>query len=301
MQGVIEMDHQRSILGLVKRRVVILDGAMGTMLMAEGLTGGDLPEAWNLQKPETVKSIHRRYFEAGSDVVLTNSFGGNRSKLGKRRRGDEVIPLNTVAAQLAKEASPPDRFVAGDMGPSGEMIEPLGKVTVDQLEEVFGEQAHALASGGVDLIVIETMFSLQEALAALRGVRSASQCPVFVSMTYERKDRGFFTVMGETPEVCTKTLEQEGADGIGANCTLGSGEMIPLARILRDSTSLPVIAQPNAGMPRFEGGKTVYDQAAEDFAGDIQSMVDEGVNVVGGCCGTTWEFISAIHRRLSQG
>jgi len=290
---------REDILGLVRRRTVLLDGAMGTMLMAEGLQGGEAPETWNRHKPEVVKSVHRRYFEAGSDVVLTNTFGGNRLKLGKADRADEVFQLNALAGELAKAASPPDRFVAGDVGPSGELIAPLGSFEAEHLEEIFAEQAQALISGGVDLIIIETMFSLQEALAALRGVRKAGPCPVFVSMTYEMKDRGFFTLMGETPEVCTKTLEHEGADVVGANCTIGSREMIPLVGILRSSTTLPVIVQPNAGKPLFKNGKTVYDEPPEAFAEDIQSMVEEGANVVGGCCGTTPEFISAVHRRLS--
>lgn len=291
-------DHQEDILALMRRRVVILDGAMGTMLIAEGLSGGDAPEIWNLLEPETIKSIHRRYFDAGSDVVLTNTFGGNRSKLRKTKRDDAVVRINSLAAELAKAVCPPGRFVAGDIGPSGELVAPVGSLTPENLEEIFAEQARALVSGGVDLILIETMFSLQEAVAALRGARSVSGCPVFVSMTYERKNRGFFTMMGEKPGACTKTLEDEGADGVGTNCTLGSREMIPLARILRESTNLPVIVQPNAGKPLLRDGKTVYDQAPEEFAEDIQSIVQAGVNVVGGCCGTTPKFISTIHRSL---
>jgi len=292
------MDHPENILALMGGRIVILDGAIGTMLMAAGLQGGDVPERWNIDKPETVRSIHRSYFEAGSDVVLTNTFGGNRLKLRKKNLDNEVSLFNTRAAELAKAVRPPEKFVAGDMGPSGELVAPLGSATPESLEEIFAEQAQALASGGVDLIIVQTMFSLQEALAALRGIHRVTQGPAFVSMTYERKDQGFFTMMGETPETCTRALEDEGADGVGANCTIGSSEMIPLARILRESTTLPVVVQPNAGKPLFKDGKTVYDQAPEEFAEDIESMAQEGVNAVGGCCGTTAKFISAIHGRL---
>jgi len=291
-------DRQDDILGLVKKRTVLFDGAMGTTLMAEGLPSGDSPERWNLQEPEKVKSVHKRYFEVGSDVVLTNSFGANRLKLKKKDLDRDVFQLNTQGAQLAKAVRPPDRFVAGDMGPSGELIVPLGTSTAQEMEEIFAEQAKALASGEVDLIIVETMFSLQEALAALRGVRKVTGCPLFVSMTYESKNQGYFTMMGETPEVCTKALESEGVDVVGANCTLGSREMIPLARVLRDSTSLPVIIQPNAGKPRLKDGKTIYDQDPEEFADDVQAIVEEGVNLVGGCCGTTPKFISALRRRL---
>jgi 5-methyltetrahydrofolate--homocysteine methyltransferase len=298
LKGSGKSENQGAILAVVKTRVVLLDGAIGTMLMAEGLSGGEAPETWNLEKPDIVKSIHRQYFDAGSDIVLTNSFGGNRLKLGKKGR-DRVAPLNGAAAQLARSVCPPGRFVGGDMGPSGELVAPVGNVSAEYLEEVFAEQAQALASGGVDLLVIQTMFSLQEAVAALRGARRNCRCPVFVSLTYERNDRGFFTLMGETPEVCTKTLEQEGADAVGANCTIESRDMIPLARILRKSTDLPVVVQPNAGKPFVKGGTTEYPQSPAEFAEDIWAMVEEGVNVVGGCCGTTPEFISAIQRRLS--
>ncbi len=290
--------RQDDILGLVKKRTVLFDGALGTTLMAEGLPSGDLPERWNLEAPEKVKSVHKRYFEAGSDVVLTNSFGANRLKLKKKNLDRDVFQLNTQGAQLAKAVRPPHRFVAGDMGPSGELIAPLGTVTAQEMEEIFAEQAKALASGEVDLIIVETMFSLQEALAALRGVRKVTDCPLFVSLTYESKNRGYFTMMGETPEVCAKALESEGVDVVGANCTLGSREMIPLARVLRDATSLPVIIQPNAGKPRLKDGETIYDQDPEEFADDVQAIVEEGVNLVGGCCGTTPKFISALHRRL---
>lgn len=295
-----ETNSRENVLALIKRRVVLLDGAMGTMLMAEGLAGGDVPERWNLEKPETVKSVHRRYFEAGADVVLTNTFGANRPKLKKKQLGGEVFQLNALGAKLAKAVSPPDRFVAGDIGPSGELIAPLGNLSAKDLEEVFADQAQALTSGGVDLILVQTMFSLQEALAALRGVRKVSPCPVFVCMTYERKEAGFFTMMGETPEACTRALADEGADGVGGNCTIGSKEMIPLATILRASTGLPIVVQPNAGKPSLKDGRTVYGQEPEEFAEDIQTMVEAGVNVVGGCCGTTPEFISAMHRRLVE-
>ena len=295
------MEQREDILALVRRRTVLFDGAMGTMLMAEGLRGGEAPERWNREKPEIVKSIHRRYFEAGSDAVVTNTFGGNRLKLREGKQDHEVSQINARAAELAKAVSPLGRFVGGDIGPSGELIAPLGRISAEQLEEMFSEQARALIAGGVDFIIIETIFSLQEALAALRGARRVAQHPVFVSMTYEQKDRGFFTLMGETPEVCTKALEQEGADAIGANCTLQSREMIPLARVLRRSTSLPVIVQPNAGKPVIQDGKTIYVQDPEDFARDVYSMVEEGVNIVGGCCGTTPAFISVLHRRLFGG
>jgi methionine synthase I (cobalamin-dependent) len=294
------MGRLDDILELMKKRVVLFDGAVGTMLMAEGLLGGEVPERWNLQKPETVKSIHGSYFTAGSDVVSTNTFGGNRLKLRKRNLDHETSLLNTRGAELARAVCPLQKFVAGDMGPSGELVAPIGSMAAEDLEEVFAEQAGALVAGGVDLIIIQTMFSLQEALAGLRGAKKVTHGPVFVSLTFERKDQAFFTMMGETPESCAKALEQEGADVVGANCSIGSREMVPLSKILRESTNLPVLVQPNAGKPRLEGGKTIYDQTPEEFAEDIRSMVSQGVNIVGGCCGTTPEFVSAVYRDLFE-
>jgi methionine synthase I (cobalamin-dependent) len=295
----IQQHKKTDILALVRERTVVLDGAMGTMLMVEGLGGGEVPEAWNLDKPHVIQSIHRRYFEAGADVVLTNTFGGNRLKLEKKKKDREVLRINTRAAELARAVAPPGKFVAGDIGPSGELIAPVGSYSSQELEEVFEEQAHGLMTGGVDLIIIETMFSLQEALTALKGARRAGDGPVFVCITYERKGDMFVTMMGETPEDCVKTLEQEGADGIGANCTIKSDDMIPLAAILRSLTNLPVVVEPNAGAPRIKDGITVYTQKPDEFADDVEVMVRHGVNMVGGCCGTTPEFISAIHARLA--
>ena len=299
MEALATQAEKANILTLVKERTVLLDGAMGTMLMVEGLPGGALPEAWNLEKPDVIQSIHRRYFEAGADVVLANSFGGNRLKLAKKQRDDDVERINTRAAQLARAVTPPGNFVAGDMGPSGELLTPVGSYSHEELEEVFEEQGRALISGGVDVILIETMFSLQEALTALKGVRRAGRIPVFVSITYERKGDRFVTIMGDTPEGWVNALEQEGADGIGANCTIKSDQMITLAATLRGLTNLPLVIQPNAGTPRFKDGSAIYTQTPDDFAKDVEAMVKEGANVVGGCCGTTPEFISAIHARLS--
>jgi 5-methyltetrahydrofolate--homocysteine methyltransferase len=273
---------------------------MGTMLMAEGLGGGIAPERWNVEEPEKLKAVHQRYYEAGSDVVLTNTFGANRLKLKRWNLGDEVSRLNVSGVQLARSICPQDRFVAGDVGPSGEMLAPMGSVTGEELEEVFAEQAEALVSGGVDFIIVETMFSLEEAVSALRGVLRAARCPVFALMTYDKNEKGFFTMMGETPHACAEALEREGASAIGANCTIGSTEMISLVGILKEATSLPLILQPNAGRPLVKDGKTVYEQTPEEFARDIRSMVDGGAGGVGGCCGTTPDFIAAVRGVLSD-
>ena len=289
---------RHSLLDLVRQRVVLFDGALGTTLMARGLSSGEAPEKWNLERPEVVKEIHRAYFSAGSDVVQTNTFGGNRLKLRDKQLEDDLLRINQTAVRLAREGCPPGKFVAGDIGPSGKLIAPLGPYDVREIEAVFAEQGRVLVEAGVDLISIETMFSLEEALAALRGIRGVTELPIFVSMTFDLKPKGFFTLMGETPKACVRALEENGADALGSNCQLGSREMVDLIREMRKWTAVPIIAQPNAGLPILKGGVTVYEQSPEEFARDILMVVEVGANVVGGCCGTTPLFIEKARQRL---
>jgi len=268
------------------------------MLMARGLSSGEAPEKWNVERPEVVKEVHRAYFSAGSDVVQTNTFGGNRFKLRDKQLESDLVRINQTAVNVAREVCPPGRFVAGDVGPSGKLMAPLGPYGVTEAEAVFGEQGQILVDAGVDLISIETMFSLEETLAALRGIRGVTDLPIFVSMTFGLKPEGFFTLMGETPKDCIKALVENGADVLGSNCQLGSREMVDLIREMRNWTTMPIIAQPNAGPPVVKGGATVYEQSPEEFAEDILRIVEAGANVVGGCCGTTPRFIQEARQRL---
>jgi methionine synthase I (cobalamin-dependent) len=283
---------------LVKQRVVLFDGALGTMLMERGLSSGEPPEKWNLKKPDVIKEIHRAYFAAGADVAQTNTFGGNRFKLSEKQLEGDLVRINQRAVRLAEEVCPPGKFVAGDVGPSGKLMEPFGPCDVEEMEKNFAEHGQILADAGVDLISIETMFSLEEALAALRGIRGVTDLPIFVSMTFDRKPKGFFTLMGETPETCVRTLEENGADVLGSNCQLGSREMVDLIQEIRSWAKIPVIAQPNAGSPTLRGGMTVYEQSPGEFAEDILRIVEGGADVVGGCCGTTPGFIEETRQRL---
>lgn len=294
----LESSHQHRVLDLVKQRVVLFDGALGSMLMERGLSSGEPPEKWNEERPDVVKEIHGAYFSAGSDVVQTNTFGGNRFKLRTKRLEGDLGRINQRAVTLAREVCPPGKFVAGDVGPSGGLIEPLGSHSVTELEAGFAEQAKVLADAGVDLFSIETMFSLEETLAALRGIRGVTDLPLFVSMSFELKPKGFFTLMGETPQTCVKALEENGADVLGSNCQLGSREMVDLIKEIRRWTEIPIIAQPNAGSPVVKGGVTIYEQSPEQFAEDILRIVEAGANVVGGCCGTTPHFIQEVRQRL---
>jgi 5-methyltetrahydrofolate--homocysteine methyltransferase len=285
---------KKSILEILKDRRVLFDGAVGTMLMDKGLPMGEPPEKWNLEHPEIVKQVHSAYFEAGSDVVQTNTFGGNRAKLSTKELDKDVRKINQVAAKLASEVAPKDKYVAGDIGPTGKFIKPLGDMTLDELAEVFAEQAAALAEGGADLISIETMYDLREAVAALKAAKKVTNLPVFAAITFNKGPNGFFTIMGNEVSTSMKVLEDEGADVVGSNCTLGSSDMLELAKLMRKGTNLPIIVQPNAGQPILKEGKTVYEQKPEDFAKDMRKMLELGCNVVGGCCGTNPAFIKAM-------
>ncbi len=287
---------------LVRRRLVLYDGGMGTMLFAAGLVDGESPEPWNWEKPEVVNAVYRAYYEAGSDVVQTNTFGGTPIKLAEVDLQERAYEANYLAAKALKAICPEGRYAAGDVGPIGKFMQPMGEYTREEFDAAFEAQVRGLVDGGVDMISIETMYSLEEALCALRAARKISDLPVAVGMTFDRNPRGFFTLMGEKVPDCMKALEDHGADIVGSNCTHGSPVFIELARVIRDSTALPVIVQPNRGKPALENQMMVYKQTADEFVADVEAIASLGVNVIGGCCGTTPEFIArvrhALHDRL---
>jgi len=289
-----------SILDLAKKKTVIFDGAMGTMLMAAGLKAGESPELWNIEKPSLVTDIHRRYYEAGSDAVHTNTFGGNAIKLADRGLSDRMETINVEAAKLAREACPAGKFVAGDIGPTGKLIKPLGDMVLEEAEETFFRQAQALIKGGVDLISIETMFSLEEALAALRASKRLGKVPVIAALTFNRTKKGFFTMMGEGVNQAVSAFEQAGADVIATNCSLGSRDMIDLTKELRAATRKPILVQPNAGKPVTQKGVTSYQQTPAEFAKDGMEIKNSGADMIGGCCGTNPEFIRALAEALGN-
>ena len=290
--------NKKTILDLAKNRVVLFDGGMGSTIVSLGLPEGECPESWNLTRPEAIRGIHRKNLEAGADVIQTNTFGANRLRLASFGYGDQVEGINARAVQIAKKVCPEDKFVAGDIGPCGVFLKPVGKASIEQLEESSLEQAQVLANAEVDLVSIETMYDLREALAAIRAVKAVSDLPVFASMTFDKKPKGYLTMMGNTIPECAKELEKAGVDVVGANCTLGSEQMIGLAEELRKSTDLPITIQPNAGKPELNQGKPFYPQDSESFAENMKIIAETGTDFVGGCCGTTHEFIREIHRRL---
>ena len=288
------------ILDLVNRRLVLYDGGMGTMLFAAGLVDGDAPEPWNWEKPEVVAAVYRAYYEAGSDVVQTNTFGGTPIKMSEVGMADRAYEANYLAAKALRAICPADRYVAGDVGPTGKFMQPMGEYTREEFGAAFEAQIRGLIDGGVDLVSIETMYSLQEALSALDAAKRVSDVPVIVGMTFDRNPRGFFTLMGETVPTCLQALKDHGADIVGSNCTHGSPVFVDLARAIRDGTDLPVIVQPNRGKPALENETMVYKQTAEEFAEDARRIAELGVNILGGCCGTTPEFIATLRRTLAD-
>lgn len=297
----------RSITKLLEDRVVLLDGGMGSALIARGLESGKSPELWNVDHPDRVEEVHAGYYAAGSDVVQTNTFGGSPFILAKHGLDGRVEEINRAAARIARTAAEVarerggvEKLVAGDIGPSGVLLPPVGNADPAELEEGFGRQAAALAEGGADYISIETMMDLNEALCALRGARATTNLPVTVCITFDRKKRGFFTMMGNTPAQCAIALADEGAIAVGANCSIGSDAMIELCPQLVDAAGVPVIVKPNAGLPDMEEGRPVYRQTPAEFARDAAALVALGARAVGGCCGTDERFITAVRAELDR-
>ena len=285
----------------LQENTLLFDGAMGTMLMKAGQGSLKTPILLNLDEPELVKDIHRQYYDAGADAVITNTFGGSPLKLSADGLQDQMDELNREAVRLTRQACPEGKFVAGDIGPSGKMMQPLGEIAPQDMQENFFSQAEALIDAGVDLIIIETMYSLEEALAAVQGVRKAGDILLLVSMTYTKNKNGFFTVMGEDISRCVSELEEAGADMMGANCTLNSTDTIDLTRDLRAATDRPLLIQPNAGKPVTTKGVTYYEQTPAEFAADAAKIHAAGADMIGGCCGTTPEFIAAVKEELAKG
>ena len=272
-------------------RFLLLDGAMGTQLQARGLAAGELPELLCLSHPEVVTDVHAAYVAAGADVVTTNTFGANAAKLGDAASVEEVF---SAAVACARAATP--RYVAADLGPTGQLLAPMGPLPFDDAYELFARQVRAAAAAGADLFVIETMSDLAEAKAALLAVRENSDLPAIVTMTFEEDGRTF---LGTTPEVASLTLSSLGAAAVGINCSLGPAEVAPLVARMAPWARCPLAVQANAGLPHVEGDATVYDIGPERYAADVAPMLDSGVTILGGCCGTTPDHIAALRALLS--
>jgi 5-methyltetrahydrofolate--homocysteine methyltransferase len=285
---------------MASNATVLADGAMGTMLFANGLLFGDPPEVWNLSKPDVVRRIHRGYLDAGSQILMTNTFGGNRMRLSLHGLQDRVAELNQTAAILLRsevEAAGGDALVAGDIGPSGAILAPTGTLDYDEAVDIFAEQAAALVAGGVDLIWIETMSDLAEIRAAFDGVRRVSpDIPIVTTMTFDTRGH---TMMGVSPEKAVAAMWSWGADAVGGNCGNGPDELLRVVE--RMHAALPeamLVAKSNAGMPRLLGMQAVYESEPADYADAVLSMRAAGASILGGCCGTSPSHLEAIAARL---
>jgi len=271
--------------------VLVADGATGTMLQAAGLPTGMPGEAWILERPEEIRKLHRAYVEAGSQLILTSTFGGTRT-------GDRVAEINRQAAELAREVAGPARYVGGDIGPTGELMAPLGKLTYEAAVEVFSEQAQALAAGGVDCIYVETMTDLNEARAAVSGARQVCDLPIFCTFSFDTHGR---TGMGVSPVQAAGAVAELGVAGTGANCGHAPEEVLDFLPQMREAAPTAyLVAKPNAGIPRMVQRQVVYDAGPDRMAELAVRYVELGASIVGACCGSSPEHIAAIAAAIRQ-
>ena len=287
---------------LDEKGYLVTDGAMGTMLFAAGLGHGGSPELWNVEQPDKIAEVHRAYLDAGSQVILTNTFGGNRHRLALHGLDSRVADLNRAAARLLRqvvEASGQRALVAGDIGPSGQVLLPYGELSFEEAREAFAEQATGLIEGGVDLIWIETMSDLEEVRAAVEGARQVSaDIPLVTTMTFDTHGR---TMMGVTPEKAVTTLTSFGAQAVGGNCGNGPEEILGV--IEKMHAALPealLVAKSNAGVPELVGGKPVYRASPATMADYAVKVYAAGARIIGACCGSTPDHIRAIAGALAE-
>ena len=275
----------------IKEKTLLFDGAMGTMLQKNGLPVGMQPEYFNFSHPEVVQKIHEEYVAAGCDVITANTFQANATKI----KPEEVVPVIKQAIALAKKANP--RYVAMDLGPIGQLMAPMGTLTFDQAYDYFKEQVMAAEEAGADLFLFETMSDLFETKAAILAAKENTQLPIFVTMTFQADGRTF---VGTDPLTAVLTLQELGIDAIGVNCSLGPKELLPTIRTLLDYAKIPVMVQANAGLPLMQDGQTVYPISIQEYADLVAEMLQMGVRIIGGCCGTTPEFIQALRQKIQE-
>lgn len=283
---------------------LLADGAWGTELIRRGLPPGEAAEGFNLTHPDIVRQVAEDYLAAGSDIILTNSFVGSRLQLERHGLADRTEEINRVAAEISaaaardfvgKQTSLESPIVAGSIGPSGKLVV-MGEIQTEYLYEIFSEQAVALESGGADIILIETIVDLQEMLVAVGAAKDATTLPVVASMTYEKTHLGYRTIMGNSPEDCVSEILEAGAEIVGANCGTGIENYLELAKQLCEMNVAPIWIKANAGLPTLDGNTAIYHMTAAHFSQQVAQLLETGVAIVGGCCGTTPDFVKEMRK-----
>ena len=284
---------KKEFLELTQSRIVILDGSTGRNLQMRGMPTGVCPEDWMLKNPQVLIGLQREFLEAGTDILFAPTFGANRIKLEEYGLEKQTAEMNQGLVGLSKQAIEVYRsktgdnrkiYIAADLTMTGEQVQPVGKMPFEELVDIYKEQLSYILSEGVDLIVVETMMSLQECRAALLAVKESCDLPVMISLTFQENGR---TLFGTDPKTAVIVLQSMGADAVGVNCSTGPDKMVEIIREMKEYACIPIIAKPNAGMPKLVNGETVFPLEAEDFANQMKLLVEAGANIIGGCCGTT--------------
>ncbi len=282
-------------------KIMLCDGAMGTELHGKGLAFGACPEGWNLSHPELVRDVCLEYIAAGSDIVETNTLGGTHFRLSHFGLANRVLDINRTSAELAKDAAGRDHYVFGSVGPTGQLMKPFGGRNESELIAAFSEQIESLVQGGIDAVCIETQISLDEALAATKAARQTTHVPVVVTMTFNKTAAGEFrTIMGESVGMVVERLSAAGVDVLGSNCGWGPDQMLELCQQFRPLTDLPLMFQPNAGLPSVKDGHTLFQASPTELADACTQLCRAGANIIGGCCGTTPNHIKSMRTVLDR-
>ena len=284
---------------LTQGEIFVADGAMGSMLMSRGLEAGKPPESFNLSQPEVLREIARLYFQAGAEIIQTNTFGGSPLKLASYSLEEKTEEINRNAVRAVKEEIGQKAYISASCGPSGKILKPYGDTEPEALYDNFHRQLEAVISEGVDIVCVETMTDIQEAVLAVSAARAISaDIPVMATMTFDSTSRGFFTIMGVNIPQAIEKLTEAGADIVGSNCGNGIEKMILIAREFRRSTRLPLLIQSNAGLPELRNNIPCYPETPDFMAEKSRELVKAGVSVIGGCCGTTPDHIRSIRRAI---
>ena len=283
---------------LLKKGPAVTDGSWGTQLQHRGLKRGECPDSWNLSHPERVEEVARQYVEAGSQIVLTNTFGSSRLSLGRFNLGDKAVAINTAGVEISKKAAGNRAAVFASIGPTGKML--LTKETTEEeLQNAFEEQADAQARAGADGIIVETMIDITEAGIAARAAKRTG-LPVIASMVFDSGINQATTLMGVTPASAVEAFTKIGVDGVGANCGQGIEGYIPICRRMRKITGLPIWIKPNAGLPEIIDEKTIFYTTADEFVKFVPDLIDAGADFIGGCCGSDQTFVRAIRKVIAE-